>query len=116
MKFRILILFVLAAVILCSCNVNSGSQSTQPTPDHTHVFEDTYTNDETHHWYECECGEKDSYEEHIWNDGVVTIIPTPDSDGFKTYTCLECGRKKSEKVTYEENGGNQGGGNEGGEV
>ena len=114
MKFRILVLFVLAAVILCSCNLNVQVENTQPTPEHTHIYEDTYTNDATHHWYECECGAKDSYEEHVWNNGVITIIPTPDSDGFKTYTCMECGRKKSEKVVYDENGGNQGGGDIGG--
>ena len=74
MKFRILVLFILAAVILCSCNINGG-ENTQPTPEHTHAFEDTYSNNETHHWYECECGEKDSLAEHVWNDGVVTIIP-----------------------------------------
>ena len=117
MKLRILVLFILAAVILCSCNLNvQVENTTQPTPEHTHVFEDIYTNDATHHWYECECGEKDALEEHAWNNGVITIIPTPDSDGFKTYTCMECGRKRSEKVAYEENGGNQGGNAGGGDV
>ena len=110
MKIKVLVLFILAAVLLCSCNLGFVAKETQSTTAHTHTFEDTYTNDSTHHWYACECGEKDALEEHIWNDGVVTIIPTPDSDGFKTFTCMECGRKKSEKVVYEENGGNQGGG------
>ena len=102
MKFRILlVLLVLVIALLCSC-----SWGTPNTPDHTHTFEDTYSNNDTHHWYACECGEKDALAEHVWNDGVVNIIPTPDSDGIKTFTCLECGRKNSEKITYDEyNGG-----------
>ena len=98
MKFRILlVLLVLVIALLCSC-----SWGTPNTPDHTHTFEDTYSNNDTHHWYACECGEKDALAEHVWNDGVVNIIPTPDSDGIKTFTCLECGRKNSEKITYDE--------------
>ena len=105
MKIRILtVLLVLVLVLLCSC-----TWGTPNTPNHTHAFDDTYTNNDTHHWYKCECGEKGSYEEHIWNNGVVTIIPTVDSDGFKTYTCMECGRKNSVKITYDEynNAGNE---------
>ena len=109
MKFRILlVLSVLVLALLGSC---IGGGTTNTPGDHNHVFEDTYTNNETHHWYKCECGEKGSLAEHVWNKGVVTIIPTPDSDGIKTFTCIECGRKSSQKITYEEyNAGNQGGG------
>lgn len=104
MKFRILlVLLVLVLALLCSC-----SWGTPDTPEHTHTFDDTYTNNDTHHWYKCECGEKDGLAEHAWNNGVVTIIPTVDSDGVKTFTCMECGRKKSVKITYDEYNGNVG--------
>ena len=107
MKFRILlVLLVLVLALLCSCSWGDSNTDN----DHTHTFEDTYTNNETHHWYKCECGEKNGLAEHTWNKGTVTIIPTPDSDGIKTFTCMECGRKSSQKITYEEyNAGNQGG-------
>ena len=107
MKIRILALFIIAAMLLCSCNLFDGQEA------HTHSFSDSYSSNETHHWYACACGEKDGLAEHVWNNGVVTVIPTPDSDGIKTFTCMECGRKMSQKVAYEENGDN-GGGNVGG--
>ena len=105
MKIKILVALLMATVmILCSC------VGLEPQPEHTHSFEDTYSNDATHHWYACECGEKDGLEEHAWNDGVITIIPTADSDGIKTFTCMECGKKSAQKITYDEyNSGNQGG-------
>lgn len=110
MKFRILALFIVMVMLLSSCNLFSGV--------HTHSFSDTYSSDETHHWYACSCGEKDGVEEHAWNEGVITIIPTPDSDGIKTFTCMECGRKLAQRVTYTPDGGNEGGngGNDGGDV
>ena len=113
MKFRILVvLLILAMALICSSCIK-----VEPQPEHTHKFDDVYTNDATHHWYACECGEKDGLAEHIWNNGVITIIPTPDSDGIKTFTCMECGRKLAQKITYEEyNQGNQGGNNGGGDV
>ena len=111
MKIKILVaLVMIVAMLLCSCNL--GSLFTKKEPEvvdsHTHSFEDTYTTNETHHWYECECGEKSGLAEHIWNDGVVTIIPTPDSDGIKTFTCVECGKKSAQKIAYEEIGGGDG--------
>ena len=110
MKIKILALFIAMLMVLTSCNLLGGGV-------HTHSFSDSYSSNETHHWYACSCGEKDGMAEHAWNNGVVTIIPTPDSDGIKTFTCTECGRKMAQKITYEE-GGNEGGngGNEGGDV
>ena len=110
MKIKILALFIAMLMVLTSCNLFGGGV-------HTHSFSDSYSSNETHHWYACSCGEKDGMAEHAWNNGVVTIIPTPDSDGIKTFTCTECGRKMAQKITYEE-GGNEGGngGNEGGNV
>ena len=110
MKFRILALFIVMVMLLSSCNLFGGV--------HTHSFSDTYSSNETHHWYACSCGEKDGVEEHVWNDGVITIIPTPDSEGIKTFTCMECGRKLAQRVSYTPDGGNEGGngGNDGGDV
>ncbi|MBR2381851.1 MAG: hypothetical protein IKA84_05110 [Clostridia bacterium] len=118
MKIKILVALLMALVmLLCSCDVSSIMdmfKQTTPEPEHTHSFDDTYSNDATHHWYACECGEKDGLAEHAWNNGVITIIPTVDSDGIKTFTCMECGKKSAQKITYDEyNSGNQGG-NQGG--
>ena len=77
---------ILVVLVLFSCN------------NHTHSFSSTYSSDETHHWYECECGEKDSYEEHSWNSGAVTVKPTAESEGEMTFTCTVCRGKKVEKI------------------
>ena len=108
MKIRILALFIAMVMLLTSCNLFGGEV-------HTHSFSDSYSSNETHHWYACSCGEKDGMAEHVWNDGVITIIPTVDSDGIKTFTCMECGRKLAQRVTYSPDSGNDGG-NDGGEV
>ena len=99
MKIKILVALLLVVVILLS-----SCGPVEQKPEHTHKFTDTYSNDATHHWYACDCGEKDGYEEHIWDAGQITIVPTPDADGIKTFKCIECGRKYSEKITYEEGG------------
>ena len=99
MKIKILVALLLVVVILLS-----SCGPVEQKPEHTHKFTDTYSNDATHHWYACDCGEKDGYEEHIWDAGQITIVPTPDTDGIKTFKCIECGRKYSEKITYVEGG------------
>ena len=64
---------------------------------HTHAY--TVRNyDETNHWMECACGEKDagSVEAHTFGEGVLN------EDGTKyTYTCTVCGYEKTEDVEHE---------------
>ena len=86
MKFRILLLvLVLVAMLLCSCK-------------HTHKFSDSYNYDDIYHWRECSCDEKRDYEQHSWNNGAVTLNPTMDSEGERTFTCTVCRAKKTEKI------------------
>ncbi len=86
MKSRLLVLLLaLMLVLLCSCK-------------HTHTFSGSYSSDETNHWQECECGEKNGLEEHQWNNGAVTLLPTADSEGEMTYTCKVCRATKTEKI------------------
>ncbi len=88
MKYRALILMLILVVsLLCSCTIL-----------HTHSFSDRYSVDGTHHWNECECGETDGYAEHVWNKGVITVHPTNESEGVRTYTCTICRHKKEEKI------------------
>ena len=52
--------------------------------------------------YTCGCG--DTYTEsipatgHSWNDGVVTVAPTEETEGVKTYTCTRCGETYTESI------------------
>ncbi len=44
------------------------------------------------HWYECDCGLKSgNAENHVWDDGTITVEPTEDGEGAKLCTCTVCG-------------------------
>ena len=88
MKIRFLVLLlVLVVSLLCSCQ-----------PKHTHSFSDTYSGDDVYHWFECDCGEKDGYEQHAWNNGSVTKQPTVEEEGERTFTCTVCRATKVAKI------------------
>ena len=54
-----------------------------------------------------DCGEKTANgqtipatEEHSYGYPILTIVPTPEQNGEKTYTCENCGHQKIEAVEY----------------
>lgn len=68
---------------------------------HEHTFSETWSSNETHHWYSATCEhitEKMNYAEHNWNSGVVTTEPTTTSKGVNTFTCGICNRTKTEDI------------------
>lgn len=70
---------------------------------HKHTYETEWSKDETHHWYACEgedCTDVADKAEHTWNDGEVTVEPTAEADGVKTFTCTICGQTKTEPVSF----------------
>ena len=70
------------------------------TCDHTYGEWEKYS--ETQHQHVCsKCGNVE-YENHIWDDGIVTTDPTSTSQGVKTYTCETCGETKTEVVFAED--------------
>ena len=91
-KFLSILMVIVSLVILASC------EGILPGGTHTHDFSGEYKYDDTYHWHICECGEKETTEAHIWNDGEITIAPTEDAVGEKTYTCTVCGQTKKEEV------------------
>ena len=64
-----------------------------------HSFEETWTNDETHHWHAAACSHDvvEGKAEHVWDEGKVTTEPTYHEEGVKTFTC-ECGRTRTESI------------------
>lgn len=70
--------------------------------NHTHSFGNEWQKDETYHWLVCECLEISNKNEHKWDEGILTITPTPEKDGEKTFTCEDCSFVKTEIVKYEE--------------
>ncbi len=86
MKIKILVLLlILVLSVLCSCG-------------HSHKFSSTYSTDENGHWHACKCGEKADLGEHIFDEGTVTVFPTTEREGVKTYTCSVCQYKKNETI------------------
>ena len=58
-----------------------------------------WQSDENNHWkeYSC-CGAEADRGPHDWDNGQVTTQPTCTNAGEKTFTCNECGRKKTEQI------------------
>lgn len=52
--------------------------------------------------WSCVCGEVIykliALKEHTWDAGVVTTVPTVDTEGVKTYTCSVCHETKTETI------------------
>ena len=84
MKKRILILFLVTVLLfLNSCG-------------HKHTFSDAYSFNDTHHWHECECGEKENTGAHRYDMGIFNSQPNEDGYYVKTFTCLDCGATNEE--------------------
>ena len=58
-----------------------------------------WQSDGNNHWkeYSC-CGAEADRGPHDWDNGEVTTQPTCTNAGEKTFTCNECGRKKTEQI------------------
>ena len=68
--------------------------ATEPTVTpsvHEHTFANTYTHDETHHWYASTCGHDEEVRkvEHDFDDEVIES--SCDTDGYTRHTCKDCG-------------------------
>lgn len=62
-----------------------------------HTYGEWEKCDETNHKKTCNCGDT-IYEEHSFDEGVVTKNPTTDEFGEKTYTCQVCQEEKKEQI------------------
>lgn len=72
--------------------------------DGSHLYADEYSYDTSTHWLVCMlCGHEDldNTERHIYDEGVITTLPTCSKQGVKTFTCV-CGHEKTESVDVTE--------------
>lgn len=75
-------------------------------PHTAHTWSEDWSVDDTYHWHECtypDCSladnsQKDGYEEHKWNSGIITIPATEENEGVRTFTCTICGKTKTESI------------------
>jgi len=66
--------------------------------EHTHIFPEEWTSDETNHWKECECGEKSEESAHTYGDWTITKEATEAEEGSKERACEVCGYKETETI------------------
>ena len=83
----------------CTVCGKTKTESVEKLPaTHTHSYGTEWKSDNSNHWHECSCGEKSGTAAHIWDNGTVTVKPTTDKEGEKTFTCTVCGRTKTETI------------------
>ena len=59
----------------------------------------TWGSDDTNHFHKCNrCDDKTDVAAHTFGDGVVTLLPTIEKDGVKTFTCSVCKATKTEAI------------------
>ena len=90
MKKISIFLLLLTVLLVTGCNGN-----------HVHDYSSDWTSNETEHWHQAVCEHKDEVSDkspHTWDGGVVTVNPTEETVGEKTYTCTVCGYSRSEEV------------------
>lgn len=80
---------------------STTSTTEKPDDPEKHEAKAEWKFDETHHWHECAtAGHTDKLDEaeHKLDAGVITAQPTEEKEGEKTFTCADCGYKKTEPV------------------
>ena len=85
--------------ILYTC-IDCSYTKTESIPKlpHTHNYAIEFSNDNTSHWHECRCGEKNEVENHKYGNPVILQAATCESEGLKKYTCSVCQYSYEEKI------------------
>lgn len=68
----------------------------------SHDYGEEWQKDYEKHWQECEkCGAIASASEnpHIWDEGKITVEPTAEQEGEKTFACEVCGYTRTEIIS-----------------
>ena len=100
MKKLILIVIAVCVGIGAIIGIILGTNNNK---GHEHDFKTEWTTNETHHWHTCkdsDCLEISDKSAHSWNNGEITLDPTADADGEKTFTCTTCNATKKENVPF----------------
>ena len=82
-------MLILSMTLFASCNSNK------------HQFSNDWKYDNQNHWHECTLKDHTDTSEkllHSFDNGVVTKEATEETEGVKTFTCVDCGYKKTEII------------------
>ena len=64
-----------------------------------HNYGSEWSYDDNGHWHICrDCGRSGESEPHAYDEGVVTVEPTEETEGERTYTCTVCGQQRTEPI------------------
>ena len=69
-----------------------------PMLSHTHSYSNEWKNNETDHWKECKCGNKNESATHDFGDWTITKEATEETEGSKNHTCKTCGYKETVSI------------------
>ena len=64
-----------------------------------HNYGSEWSYDDNGHWHICRgCNRSGESEPHAYDEGVVTVEPTEETEGERTYTCTVCGQQRTEPI------------------
>lgn len=82
-------------VLICLASLSMLLVVTSCKP-HEHNYKQEWSTDSSHHWHECECGEKKDYGQHELEFGDILEEPENDRFGFVEMYCKVCDYKTRE--------------------
>ena len=90
-----------------TCTICGATETSNPEATGKHEYANWVFVDEEFHEGTCSCGATHK-EAHAWDNGKVTVEPTAEQDGVRTFTCAVCGGTKTEVEEYVDNVPNTG--------
>ncbi len=79
-----------------SCSYCRYSETaTIPMLSHTHSYSSGWKSNETAHWHECSCGEKNSVDTHAYGAWKTITAATETKEGEQERTCTKCNYKET---------------------
>lgn len=82
-----------------TCTICGATETSNPEATGKHEYANWTFVDEEFHEGTCACGHVHK-EAHTWDSGKVTVEPTAEQPGVRTFTCAVCGGTKTEVEEY----------------
>ena len=94
---------------VCGCALRTEPIEKLP-PVHNHDWSESWKNNDTHHWHECdsadcditEDADKNGYGAHAYGDWITDQEATETEEGTRHRECTECGCREEETIPVKE--------------